>query len=531
MTRAKVKDEVQAGLLVECRRRCTICWGLNKDFEVKRGQVAHVDRDNTNASEDNLVFLCLPHHDEYDSKPSQSKGWTPDEVRRHRAALLAEVSRRWSDGTLAPPLAAPALEGATTGAPTPSMLGTLNENATGPRVFRSKTVASNTREAIGPLLERVSQVVAAFAGDPKTIQDRCSQVLPWLLNTIEDTTGRYGEAFRASLFQFHGYASRLCSELPAVGDGAAMQRLQYQVRTRRDQLSEAAQTELAAALSSPPPLSLVLSHIHEHEGMYFVATVKNETEEQIINWAIQIEVPPLLVNGLAQGGHVPEESDKRKAVFRTTPRTVETRPLWHGASFPFKVQYQLSETNQGLRTFNVRATAYVGGRLVVEQIKGVDELSTYFLPAAVARREAQVGLLMSATRPGGDVVTAPATAPAPIHRDDKAAFKCYVAICSVPDKGSDGYDEVRRRCAELFGDLGGDQRASYVATTAYAWYSERDKPYKAVHQQLLTAQEDVQQHLLKPREPWRVPTSGAVYDWARSLEAGVRERVRVWLLK
>ena len=106
---------------------------------------------------------------------------------------------------------------------------------------------------------------------------------------------------------------------------------------------------------------------------------------------------------VAQGAHVPEESDKRKAVFRTTPRTIETRPLWHGATFPFRVQYQAGQTNQGLRASNVRATAYLGGKLVAEQIKGVDELSAYFVPAVVARREALAGLLMHANQVGAEV--------------------------------------------------------------------------------------------------------------------------------
>ncbi len=227
--------------------------------------------------------------------------------------------------------------------------------------------------------------------------------MPWFLNTIEDTKGRYSEVFRASLLQFHGYVSRLSSELPAIADEAAAQRLQYQVRMQRDMLSEAAQKELAAALSSPSPLSLVLNHVQEHEITYFVATIKNETEEQITNWAVQLEVPPLLVNGFVQGARVPEESDPRRAVFRTTPRTAETRPLWHGATFPFKVRYQLGETNQGLRASNVRATAYVGGKLVAEQIKGVDELSAYFVPAVVARRDALTGLLMHASQVGAEV--------------------------------------------------------------------------------------------------------------------------------
>ena len=123
-------------------------------------------------------------------------------------------------------------------------------------------------------------------------------MLPWLLNTIEDTAGSYSEAFRDSLVQFHTYASRSSSELSALDDEAEIQRRQYQVRTRRDMLSEAAQRELAAALSSSSPLSLTMGHEQIDEGTYFVATIKNETDEQISEWAVQVEVPPLLVERL-----------------------------------------------------------------------------------------------------------------------------------------------------------------------------------------------------------------------------------------
>jgi hypothetical protein len=157
-------------------------------------------------------------------------------------------------------------------------------------------------------------------------------------------------------------------------------------------LSEAAQRELAAALPSPVPLSVILGHVQEHESTYFVATVKNGTDEQVLNWAVQLEIPPPLVRGIENAAYVEDESDKKRSVFRTKASTVEKYPLWHGASYPFKVGYQISESSAGMRTFNVRATAYVSGRLVAEQIKGVDELSTFFLPAVIARREAFASL-------------------------------------------------------------------------------------------------------------------------------------------
>lgn len=85
--RATIPPEVVADVLVTARRRCCICFGLSNDAEEKKGQVAHLDRDASNNSRDNLVFLCFDHHDQYDSRTSQSKGLTVDEVSRYRAQL------------------------------------------------------------------------------------------------------------------------------------------------------------------------------------------------------------------------------------------------------------------------------------------------------------------------------------------------------------------------------------------------------------------------------------------------------------
>jgi hypothetical protein len=57
---------------------------------VRRGHIAHLNRDSSDSKFDNLVFLCLVHHDEYDSKPSQSKGFSVSEVREYRDRLYAK---------------------------------------------------------------------------------------------------------------------------------------------------------------------------------------------------------------------------------------------------------------------------------------------------------------------------------------------------------------------------------------------------------------------------------------------------------
>jgi hypothetical protein len=83
------------------RRRCAMCYGLYNNTEVKDGQIAHLDRNNTNAKLENLAYLCFDHHNQYDSKPRQAKGFKEKEVRRYRDELYAFVGDErqplWTD--------------------------------------------------------------------------------------------------------------------------------------------------------------------------------------------------------------------------------------------------------------------------------------------------------------------------------------------------------------------------------------------------------------------------------------------------
>lgn len=90
--RPTIPTATQTNLLTQCRRRCCLCFGLEADIEEKNGQIAHLDRNPSNNKLDNLAWLCLPHHDQYDSVRRQTKRFTPEEVKSYRAQLCAQLS-------------------------------------------------------------------------------------------------------------------------------------------------------------------------------------------------------------------------------------------------------------------------------------------------------------------------------------------------------------------------------------------------------------------------------------------------------
>ncbi len=89
--RAYITKEVETKVFLSSRRRCCLCYYLDGIKAKQRGQIAHLNRDSANSDFSNLVFLCLNHHDEYDSRSSQSKNYTLTEVKTYRDRLYDEL--------------------------------------------------------------------------------------------------------------------------------------------------------------------------------------------------------------------------------------------------------------------------------------------------------------------------------------------------------------------------------------------------------------------------------------------------------
>jgi len=95
MARKAIPEATQTNIFLNSRRRCCLCFWLKGEDEVKKGQIAHLDGDNENAKEENLVFLCLDHHDEYDTIPRLSKRLRQQEVQKWRDELYKEMQYRF----------------------------------------------------------------------------------------------------------------------------------------------------------------------------------------------------------------------------------------------------------------------------------------------------------------------------------------------------------------------------------------------------------------------------------------------------
>lgn len=102
--RTTIPEATQTELFTKSGRRCAICFALHCDVGVKVGQIAHLDDNPQNNKIENLFFLCQSHHDQYDSRTSQTKGLTEHEVRSYRdklyealPATLAQTQRTAGD--------------------------------------------------------------------------------------------------------------------------------------------------------------------------------------------------------------------------------------------------------------------------------------------------------------------------------------------------------------------------------------------------------------------------------------------------
>lgn len=88
--RRHIPSDIQKEVLIASRRRCCLCFFLDGNKTRRAGQIAHLTPNPSQTSLEDLVYLCLEHHDEFDGSTSQSKGLTPREVRHYRDQLSRE---------------------------------------------------------------------------------------------------------------------------------------------------------------------------------------------------------------------------------------------------------------------------------------------------------------------------------------------------------------------------------------------------------------------------------------------------------
>jgi len=87
--RKPLPTETQNKVLIASTRRCCLCVFLDHRDGARKGQIAHLNHNPNDHRFDNLVWLCLDHHDDYDGRSSQSKGFKAGEVKAYRDRLYA----------------------------------------------------------------------------------------------------------------------------------------------------------------------------------------------------------------------------------------------------------------------------------------------------------------------------------------------------------------------------------------------------------------------------------------------------------
>jgi hypothetical protein len=91
--RKKIPPTIETDIFEHSGRRCCLCYVLNNDYDIKDGQIAHLDKKRNNNKLSNLAFLCLTHHNIFDSKTSQSKNFSIAEIKRYQKKLHETVSQ------------------------------------------------------------------------------------------------------------------------------------------------------------------------------------------------------------------------------------------------------------------------------------------------------------------------------------------------------------------------------------------------------------------------------------------------------
>lgn len=91
LSRVSWPKEVEKEVLLECRRICALCYGLDGITTSCDGHLAHIDHNPSNSSKENGAFLCVRHHEDYDRPRVLTKGLTEGELREYQRRLVEDV--------------------------------------------------------------------------------------------------------------------------------------------------------------------------------------------------------------------------------------------------------------------------------------------------------------------------------------------------------------------------------------------------------------------------------------------------------
>lgn len=87
MSRPKIPKPLERRLLYESAYVCVVC-------QSSGCQIHHIDQNHSNNSENNLVVLCLKHHDEAHTKRQLSKNLDPKAIKDAKTTWVSNVEQR-----------------------------------------------------------------------------------------------------------------------------------------------------------------------------------------------------------------------------------------------------------------------------------------------------------------------------------------------------------------------------------------------------------------------------------------------------
>jgi len=88
--RPKIPEDIVYDILFKCRNTCCICRDSSKSIIIHHIIEWNISKDN---SENNLVVLCIEHHDMAHTKKELSRNLTSEEIKSSKAKWEKEVSR------------------------------------------------------------------------------------------------------------------------------------------------------------------------------------------------------------------------------------------------------------------------------------------------------------------------------------------------------------------------------------------------------------------------------------------------------